>query len=103
MNYELGIMNEEEKNNSKLKTQNSVMIYHYSNEGVASWYDFAKAIFELSSIDIKLNPIETKDYPTPAKRPHYSVLDKSKIKKEFDIMVPYWKTSLKKCLKEING
>ena len=84
-------------NNKYTNTQ----IYHFSNEGVASWYDFAKAIFELSGIDIKLNPIETKDYPTPAKRPHYSVLDKSKIKKEFDIMIPYWKTSLKKCLKTL--
>jgi len=84
---------------SALNTQHSTEIYHYSNEGVCSWYDFAKAIFELSDIDIKLNPIETTDYPTPATRPHYSVLDKSKIKKEFDIIIPYWKNSLQKCIK----
>ena len=78
-------------------------IFHYSNEGVCSWYDFAKAIFEIKDIDIKINPIETKDYPTPAKRPHYSVLNKSKIKKEFDIKISYWRESLKKCLEKMNG
>jgi dTDP-4-dehydrorhamnose reductase len=77
--------------------------YHYSNEGVISWYDFSKAIFELSNIDIKINPIQTKDYPTKAIRPHYSVLDKTKIKKDFDIMIPYWKDSLKECLEIIDG
>lgn len=77
-------------------------IYHYSNEGVASWYDFALAIFEFSEIDIKVNPIFTKEYPTPAKRPHYSVLDKSKIKSHFQIEIPYWRSSLKKCLKKLN-
>jgi dTDP-4-dehydrorhamnose reductase len=77
-------------------------IYHFSNEGVCSWYDFAKAIFEIKNINIKVNPIETKDYPTPAKRPHYSVLNKSKIKKEFDIKISYWRDSLKECLKRIN-
>ena len=60
-------------------------IFHFSNEGVCSWYDFAKAIFEIKGIDIKVNPIETKDYPTPAKRPHFSVLNKAKIKKEFNL------------------
>jgi dTDP-4-dehydrorhamnose reductase len=102
MSYELGVMNEGDKynsiQNSKLKTQNSVMIYHYSNEGACSWYDFAKAIFEIKQIDVKVSPITTKDYPTPAKRPHYSVLDKSNIKKEFGIIVPYWKESLKRML-----
>ena len=53
---------------------------HYSNEGVCSWYDFAKTIFELASIKCNVNAIETKDYPTPVKRPHYSVLNKAKIK-----------------------
>jgi len=77
-------------------------IFHYSNEGICSWYDFAKAIFDIKDINIKINPIETKEYPTPAKRPHYSVLNKSKIKKEFNIEIPYWRESLKKCLKEIN-
>ena len=77
-------------------------IFHFSNEGVCSWYDFAKAIFEIKDIDIKIDPIETKDYPTPAKRPHYSVLNKNKIKKEFNIKIPYWRDSLKNCLKEID-
>ncbi|AEA34647.1 dTDP-4-dehydrorhamnose reductase [Hippea maritima] len=73
-------------------------IFHFSNEGICSWYDFAKAIFDIKSIDIKINPIETKDYPTPAKRPYYSVLNKNKIKKEFNIEIPYWRESLKKML-----
>ena len=65
--------------NSKL----TIDTYHFSNEGVSSWYDFAKEIVELSNMDCIINPIETKDYPLPAPRPHYSVLDKTKIKKEF--------------------
>ena len=77
-------------------------IYHYSNEGVCSWYDFAKEIFELSNIDIEVNPIETKDYPMPAKRPKYSVLNKAKIKNDFDINIPYWKDSLEEMLKDFN-
>ncbi len=78
--------------------QYPVSVYHYSNEGVCSWYDFAKAIFEIKGINIKVNPIETKDYPTPAKRPHFSVLNKAKIKKDFNLEIPYWKESLKKML-----
>lgn len=78
-----------------------VETYHYSNEGVCSWYDFAKAIFELSGMSCKVNAIETKEYPTPAKRPHYSLLNKAKIKNEFNINVPYWKDSLTKCLEEM--
>ncbi len=73
-------------------------IYHYSNEGVSSWYDFAKAIFDISSIECKLYPISTKEYPTPAKRPLYSVMKKDKIKKEFSLAIPYWRDSLKECL-----
>ncbi len=81
------------------KLENNVVeIYHYSNEGVCSWYDFAKSIFELSSIECKVNAIETKDYPTPAQRPHYSVLNKSKIKNDFRLLIPYWRDSLIKCL-----
>ena len=78
-----------------------VEIYNYSNEGVCSWYDFAKSIFNLSGSTCRVNPIESKDYPTPVTRPHYSVLNKSKIKDKFDIIIPYWKDSLKECLKEI--
>jgi dTDP-4-dehydrorhamnose reductase len=76
-------------------------LYHYSNEGVISWYDFAKAIFDLSGIQIKLNAIESSEYPTPAKRPAYSVLSKKKIK-DAGIQVPYWRDSLIECLKILN-
>lgn len=78
-------------------------IYHYSNEGVCSWYDFAKAIFEMENIDCIVEPIETKDYPTPAKRPHFSLLNKAKIKKSFELEIPYWKDSLKVCLDKLNS
>ena len=80
-------------NNKKVET------YHYSNEGVLSWYDFAKEIMRMAKLECKVNPIETSDYPTPAKRPHYSLLNKSKIKTEFNITIPYWKDSLDECLK----
>ena len=73
-------------------------VYHYSNEGVCSWYDFAQAIFELKNIDCHTLPIETKDYPTPAKRPHFSLLNKAKIKADFYLEIPYWRDSLKVCL-----
>ncbi len=76
-----------------------VEIYNYSNEGVCSWYDFAKEIINLAKIDCQVNPIETKEYPTPATRPNYSLLNKSKIKEEFAIIIPYWKDSLGECLK----
>ncbi|MFS4455326.1 dTDP-4-dehydrorhamnose reductase [Maribacter sp. 2304DJ31-5] len=75
-------------------------IYHYSNEGVASWYDFTKAIFRLEQIDCRVNPIRTDAYPTPAKRPAFSVMDKAKIKKEMDIEIPHWRDSLMKCLQK---
>ena len=73
-------------------------LYHYSNEGTASWHDFAKTIFNIKGINIKTNSIETIDYPTPAKRPKFSVLDKSKIKNILKIEIPNWRDSLKKCL-----
>ena len=76
-----------------------VEIYNYSNEGVLSWYDFAKEIMSLAKIDCTINPIETKEYPTPAKRPHYALLNKAKIKKEFNITIPYWRDSLEQCLR----
>jgi len=78
-----------------------VEIYNYSNEGVLSWYDFAKEIMKMAKIDCKINPIETFQYPTPAKRPHFSLLNKSKIKKEFDISIPFWKDSLDECLRTL--
>ena len=71
-------------------------IYHFSNEGATSWYGFAKTIFEINKINIELNPIPTSGYPTPAKRPEYSVLDKSKIKEAFGIEIMDWEESLKK-------
>lgn len=71
-------------------------IYHFSNEGATSWYGFAKTIFEINKINIELNPIPTSAYPTPAKRPEYSVLDKSKIKEAFGIEIMDWEESLKK-------
>lgn len=76
-------------------------IYHFSNEGIASWYDFAIEIFRISGIKCDVNPILTRDFPTPSKRPHFSVLDKSKIKSTFGLTIPYWKDSLTKCIKEL--
>jgi dTDP-4-dehydrorhamnose reductase len=76
-------------------------IYHYSNEGVLSWYDFAKEIMRMVKLPCRVNPIETKEYPTPTTRPHYSLLNKSKIKQEFGIEIPYWKDSLDACLKTL--
>ncbi len=75
-----------------------IKIYHYSNEGNCSWYDFAQAIFEIAQVDCKVNPISTKAYPTPAKRPSYSVLNKEKIKNEYQLTIPYWRDALKSCI-----
>ncbi|WP_316817951.1 dTDP-4-dehydrorhamnose reductase [Pedobacter nyackensis] len=76
--------------------------YHYSNEGVTSWYDFAKAIFDISEITVELNPIPSSAYPTKAVRPAFSVMDKAKIKKTFDLEIPNWRDSLVKCIQELN-
>ena len=73
-------------------------VYHYSNEGVASWYDFAKEIFALSDTEIKLGAIPTSSYPTPAERPKYSVLDKSKIKRNLKLSIANWEDSLQKAI-----
>ena len=78
--------------------------YHYSNEGVCSWYDFATAIMDIANLPCHISPVETKDYPTPAARPPYSVLNKTKIKHDFGITIPHWQTSLKQCIMEyLNG
>jgi dTDP-4-dehydrorhamnose reductase len=69
-------------------------IYHYSNEGVASWYDFTKAIFEIAKIDCLVKPIATEDYPSLVHRPAYSVMNKSKIKLIFGLQIPHWRDSL---------
>lgn len=75
-------------------------IYHYSNEGVCSWYDFAIAVMEMSGLDCAVAPIPSTQYPTPAKRPYYSVLSKSKIKADFGIRINHWRVSLQECLDE---
>jgi dTDP-4-dehydrorhamnose reductase len=75
--------------------------YHYSNEGVTSWYDFAKAIFDISGNTINILPIRTSEYPTRAIRPAYSVMDKSKIKNTFSMAIPYWRDSLITCIKAL--
>lgn len=75
-------------------------IFHFTDEGVCSWYDFATEIMEQSKLSCKVYPIASKDYPTPASRPHYSVLDKTKIKQRFNITIPHWKKGLEKCLKQ---
>jgi dTDP-4-dehydrorhamnose reductase len=76
-------------------------LYHYSNEGVTSWYDFATAIFELSGIPVRTVPIRTAEYPTKATRPPYSVMDKTKAKTQLGIAIPHWRTSLKACLSRL--
>jgi len=73
-------------------------LYHFSNEGVCSWYDFAEAIFHLSGYDTQLHPIRSSEYPTRAERPHYSVLDKARVREAFGITIPHWRTALEECL-----
>lgn len=75
-------------------------IYHFTNEGVCSWYDFASEIMEQSGLKCQVNPIPSSAYPTKANRPFYSVLDKSKIKEVFNINIQHWKKGLEKCLKQ---
>ena len=77
-------------------------VYHFSNEGVISWYDFTKAIHRIAGITTcHVRPLHTVEYPTPANRPHYSVLDKTKIKETYGIEVPYWEDSLEECIKKL--
>ncbi len=77
-------------------------VYHFSNEGVISWYDFTKAIHRIAGInDCHVRPLHTSEYPTPAARPHYSVLDKTKIKQTYGIEIPYWEESLRECVKKL--
>lgn len=83
-------------------TQRPFGVYNFSNEGVCSWYDFAAAIFHQKGIQIDLKPIPTDSYPTPAKRPAYSVLDKTKIKKVFGVEIKNWKESLTISLNHLN-
>ena len=82
---------------------NQYGVYHYSNEGVTSWYDFAKGIFDIAQLPVKVFPIRTEEYPTPAARPKFSVMDKSKIKNTFNINIPYWRDSLIICINTLKG
>lgn len=77
-------------------------IYHFSNEGVTSWYDFTKAIHRIAGIKTcNVRPLHTAEYPTPAARPHYSVLDKTKFKETYHIEIPYWEDSLRECIEKL--
>lgn len=78
-----------------------IEIYHYSNEGICSWYDFALAVFEYSGLKCKVLPITTKDYPTAAQRPYYSVLNKAKIRRQTGLVNPYWRESLQTCIRSV--
>lgn len=73
-------------------------IYHYSNEGVCSWYDFANSVFKIAGLKCELYPIDSKDYPVKTPRPHYSVLNKQKIKTTYRIQIPHWEDSLRRCI-----
>lgn len=78
-------------------------VYHFSNEGVCSWYDFTKAIHRIAGITTcKVSPLHTKDYPTAAARPNYSVLDKTKIKETYELEIPHWEESLRKCMEQLS-
>lgn len=76
-------------------------IYHFTDEGAASWYDFAKAIFRIAGKDVKVTPIPTEDYPTPASRPSYSILDRTRIKATYGIEIPHWEEALADCLRQL--
>ena len=79
-------------------------VYHFSNEGVCSWYDFTKAIHRIAGLsNCKVKPLHTDEYPTPTKRPNYSVLDKTKIKETYHIEIPYWMDSLEECIKALEA
>lgn len=78
-------------------------LYHFSNEGVTSWYDFATAIFELADLTVKVKALKTSEYPTKARRPFYSVMDKTKIKQNLGVAILYWRDSLKVCLEELGN
>lgn len=77
-------------------------IYHFTDEGVCSWYDFAKAIHRLGEVKCDVLPIPSDDYPTPATRPFYSVLDKQRIKSTYNVKIPHWEESLARCIKRIS-
>lgn len=76
-------------------------IYHFTDEGAASWYDFAKSIFRITGRNVKVTPIVTEDFPTPASRPPYSILDKTRIKATYGVEIPHWESALADCLNEM--
>ncbi len=78
-------------------------IYHFTDEGAASWYDFAKAIFRIAGKRVKVTPIPTEDYPTPASRPSYSILDRSRIKATYGVEIPHWEESLADCIATLDS
>ena len=84
-------------------TNEQVLIYHFTNEGVCSWYDFAIEIMKLGGRTCKVNPIPSSAYPTPAKRPFYSLMDKTSLKKDFHADIPYWKESLEHCVDRLKA
>ena len=86
--------------NNKLDKQGT---YHFSNEGVCSWYDFTVEIAEQSGNKCDIKPIHSYEYPSKVTRPHYSVLDKTKFKETFEVKIPYWKASLKNCITHLNN
>jgi dTDP-4-dehydrorhamnose reductase len=88
-------------NKGLVKVEEAKGVYHYSNEGVTSWYDFTKAIFDIRGIECQVQPIESSQYPTPAQRPPFSVLNKNKIKAVFELKIPHWRESLIGVLKEL--
>lgn len=98
----IGIIIEDYKKEASLPQYSKTGIYHFSNEGVCSWFDFTKMIAEYSGHnECKIKPCYSIDYPSPVKRPAYSVLDKSKIKDTFGVRVPYWTDSLKVCISNL--
>jgi len=90
----LTIIDSKKYNNENQETE----IYHYSNEGSCSWYDFAKVIFKLANIKCKINPIKSDEYVTSSKRPSYSIMSKDKIKKNFNLVIPYYQDSVNQCI-----
>ncbi|NEU10304.1 dTDP-4-dehydrorhamnose reductase [Flavihumibacter sp. R14] len=82
---------------------NEYGVYHYSNEGVASWYDFAKAVFELSEMPVEVSPVASQEFITRARRPAFSVMNKAKIKAAMKIEIPYWRESLAKCISNLRN
>ena len=86
---------------SFLENEKPTSIFHYSNEGKSSWYEFAKEVISISGINCNLNPIKAEDYPLPAERPKYSILSKKKISQEYALNIHHWKDALKACLKNL--